>query len=102
MEFNYIRYTDRSIVTHLMGIVSGEKFFYFSKFAIFSKMFCSLLEGKSVTAHKNGYIAAGFKPAPVLVLCTNITQETPYCDEKRLHGLHRVAPFSKSCLFHSL
>lgn len=38
----------------------------------FSKMFCSLLEGKSITAHKNGYIAAGFKPLLVPVRNTNI------------------------------
>lgn len=47
--------------------------FHFS----FSKMFCYSLEGKSITAHKIGYIAAGFKPplvlVPVLVRNTHIS-----------------------------
>lgn len=42
--------------------------FHFS----FSKMFCTLLEGKTITAHKNGYIAAGFKPLLVVLRNTHI------------------------------
>lgn len=59
-------------------------------------MFCSLLEGKSITAHKNWYIAAGFKPPLVLVRSTHILLY------QKTHNMLRKCCMEFTCLFHLL